>query len=490
MGAGHQTPVLVGVGQLLQRLDDPAQGMEPLAMMRAALEQAGRDARAPELLQQADAVYVPRGAWGYANPAREIAQRLGSPSAESVGAPYGGNYSQACLIDAAREIRAGRRQVVLIAGAENGRSQSQARRAGVELRESPAPGAPDRKVAEEGPIFHPAELARGMNSASDVFAIIESRIRHARGEGLDEHRARIARLWAGFSEVASGNPHAWLPRTRSAEEIGRAGPDNPMISFPYTRLMNANARVDMAAGLILCSRAAARSAGVPEEQWVYPQAATEAHDSLYLSLRAELHRSPAIRSAGSRVFELAGSSPETIEHVDLYSCFPASVEVAAAELGFSETRPLTVGGGLTFGGGPLNSFGLHAIACMAERLREDRAASGLVHGNGGWLAKHSFGIYSCREPEEGFRYESPQAEVDALPLREARVDWEGPVTVEAYTVAHRAGRPSRALAACLTPEGERTWASLQEPEVLEEMMRQEHCGRSGRIAGDGVLRLD
>ena len=36
-----------------------------------------------------------------------------------------------------------------------------------------------------------------------------------------------------------------------------------MISFPYTRLMNANARVDMGAGLVLCSLETAREA-VPD----------------------------------------------------------------------------------------------------------------------------------------------------------------------------------------------------------------------------------
>jgi acetyl-CoA C-acetyltransferase len=489
MRSTQPVPVLAGVGQVLQRLDDPREAAEPLAMMGKALERAGEDAGAPKLLQQADAIYVTRGMWRYGDPGREVARRLGAAPAESVGTPYGGNFAQACVIDAAREIQAGRRSVVLVTGAENGRSAGQAQRASLELPASEAPGAPDRKVAEDGPIFHPAELARGMNSASDVFAVIDSAIRFARGETLDAHARRIAALWARFSAVTAGNPNAWIRKEHGAEEIGRPSPENPMISFPYTRLLNANARVDMGAGLVVCSLDAARRAGVPDEKLVYLHAAAEANDSIFLSERLDFHRSPAVRVAGARALALAGRTVEEIDHFDLYSCFPSSVEVAAAELGVAEDRPLTVTGGLTFGGGPLNSYGLHAVARMVEVLRDDRGATGLVHGNGGWLAKHSIGIYSTEAPAQGFRWTKPQEELDALPLREALVDYDGPVTIEAYTVAHAQGRPRLAHAACLTEAGQRTWATPAAPDVLEAMMREEFCGRRGRVDGRGRLEV-
>jgi len=488
--APPNTPVLVGVGQVLQRLEDPRQADEPLEMMLTALERAVADAGAEQLLRRAGAIYVLRGAWGYGDPGREIARRIGAGPVETIGTPYGGNFAQACVIDAARAIQAGHRDVVLVAGAENGRSQGQAQRLGLELRETAVPGAPDRKLAEDKPIFHAAELARGMNSAGDIFAIIESAIRSARGESLADHARRIAVLWAGFNAVACGNPHAWLREPRSAEEIGRASDDNPMISYPYTRLMNANARVDMGAGLVLCALETARQAGVPEERLVYLHAATEANDSSFLSTRADFHRSPGMRIAGGRALALAGRTIDRIEHFDLYSCFPSAVQVAASELGIPEGRPLTVTGGLTFGGGPLNSYTLHAIARMVEVLRADRGSTGLVSGNGGWLAKHAFGIYSTEPPREGFRYENLQAEVDAEPLREALIDWDGPVTIEAYTVAHRKGVPRIAHVACLTDDGRRTWGRVDDPRVMEAMMREEFCGRSGRIDGAGGLSVE
>jgi acetyl-CoA C-acetyltransferase len=289
--------------------------------------------------------------------------------------------------------------------------------------------------------------------------------------------------------VARDNPNAWIQKPYTAQEIGHASPDNPMISFPYTRLMNANARVDMAAGLVLCSHSSAREAGVPDDRLVYLHAATEANDSNFLSTRADFHLSPAMRVAGARVLELAGKQIDEIDHVDLYSCFPSAVQVAATELGVPEGRPLTVTGGLTFGGGPLNSYTLHAIARMVEVVREDRGATGLVSGNGGWLAKHAFGIYSTDPPADGFRYENPQQQIDSLPLREAVIDWEGPVTVEACTVAHRAGSPHVGHFACLTDDGRRTWGKVDDPALLDAMTREEFCGRRGRLDGHGKLSV-
>jgi len=489
MRGAQAVPVLVGVGQLLQRLDDPNEASEPLAMMVDALRRAGSDAGSPKLLERADAIYVLRGAWAYGDPGREVARRLGASPRECIGTPYGGNFAQACVIDAARTIQSGRHGVVLVTGAENGRTATRARRQGLALAVSEAPGAPDRLVAKEKPIFHPAELARGISSASDMYAVFESAIRHARGESLEENRRRISELWAGINRAALDNPNAWIRKPWSAQQIAAASPQNPMISYPYTRLMNANPRVDMGAGLLLCSLEIAREAGVPEEKLVFPLAATEANDIEMASTRGEFHASPAMRIAGRRALELAGSSIEEVAHIDLYSCFPSAVRIAADELGIPEERPLSVGGGLTFGGGPLNSYVLHSIARMVEILREDRGATGLVSGNGGWLAKHAFALYSARPPRDGFRYENPQEQVDAFAGREALVDWEGPVEIEAYTVAHRGGEPRKGIASCLTEDGRRTWGCVEDEAAMQAMMQEEFCGRRGHLDGAGQLRV-
>ena len=157
-----------------------------------------------------------------------------------------------------------------------------------------------------------------------------------------------------------------------------------MVSFPYPKLMNANDRVDQGAAFILCSLSAARHAGVPEDRWVFPVAGTDAHDHWFLSNRQDLRSSPAISIAGARALTLAGAGIDDVAHVDLYSCFPCAVQIAAGELGLpldDPGRSLTVTGGLGFAGGPGNNYVTHSIASMARaparRPRHARPRHGL-----------------------------------------------------------------------------------------------------------------
>ena len=94
---------------------------------------------------------------------------------------------------------------------------------------------------------------------------------------------------------------------------------------------------------------------------------------------------------------------------------------------------LTVTGGLTFAGGPWNNYVMHSIATMAELLRGNPGSRGLITANGGYLTKHSFGVYSATPPAAAFRWEDVQAEVDREPTRTALVEWEGTGTVESWT---------------------------------------------------------
>ena len=56
-------------------------------------------------------------------------------------------------------------------------------------------------------------------------------------------------------------------------------------------------------------------------------------------------------------------------------------------------RQLTRTGGLSFAGGPWNNYVMHAIATVVGELRDRPGALGLVWANGGYVTKHSFGVY-------------------------------------------------------------------------------------------------
>jgi acetyl-CoA C-acetyltransferase len=167
------------------------------------------------------------------------------------------------------------------------------------------------------------------------------------------------------------------------------------------------------------------------------------------------------------------------------------VQVAATELGLGFDRSLTVTGGMSFAGGPWNNYVMHAIATTVGLLREHSDAKGLCTANGGYLTKHSFGVYAAQPPESGcFQHEELQAEVDALPTREVDPDYEGPVTVEAYTVMHdRDGAPESAPVAAITPAGQRVWGSCRDADAFAVMLTEEVVGRSAQRAADGGITL-
>ena len=271
-----------------------------------------------------------------------------------------------------------------------------------------------------------------------------------------------------------------------------------MVSFPYPKLCTANMQVDQGAGYIVCSVEAARAAGVPEERWVFPLSGADANDHWFISHRAELHRSPAIRLAGAAALGLAGLDIDDVASIDLYSCFPVVVQMAAAELGLpvdDPARPLTLTGGLTFGGGPGNNYTSHGIARAVGAVRAEPGAAALVTGLGWYATKHSIGIYASRPPAHGgsepFAWRDVQPEVDALP--QCRVDAEatGPVRVETYTVTFdRDGAAERGILACRTAGGSRAWANVSDPDDLALLCAEEGVGRSGVLAADGTLSLD
>jgi acetyl-CoA C-acetyltransferase len=323
---------------------------------------------------------------------------------------------------------------------------------------------------------------------TQMYPIFENAVRGASGASIEEHQLKIAGLWSRFSEVAAGNPWAWSPEARTPAEVGVPGPDNRMIGFPYPKLLNANIQVDQGAALIICSVETARAAGVPEDRWVFPLSGADAHDHWFVSERDNLHSSPAIRECGKAAFALAGVGAEDVAHVDLYSCFPVAVEIAAAELGFPLDRQLTLTGGLTFGGGPGNNYVTHSIASAVMALRSDPGSIGLVNANGWYVTKHSVGLYSTNPPTDGFRAADVQAAVDATPKREVAEDAEGAATVESYTVMHdRDGAPETAIVACLLPDGRRAWANSTEPDVLVRLTTEDVIGRPAALQADGLV---
>ncbi len=493
-GVDPRTPVLVGVGQFSNRVDRGAEVLEPADLMAVALRRAEVDTGVASVLRGADSVRVINElSWRYGDPAAVVASRVGAEPAETLVTVMGGNYVQSLVNQTCLDIAAGRRDLVLLCGGEAWRTRTRARRDEVALGWTTQPDgtAPTVVFGDDHPLNHEAEIARGVYLPVHVYPMFDVALRAHDGLTIDEHRARISGLWSRFSEVAAHNPNAWIQQAFTPEEIATPSPDNRMVGFPYTKRLNSNNDVEQGAALILCSVERAEALGIPTDRWVFPHAGADAHDARFVSLRGDLHSSPAIRAAGRAALDLAGIGVDDLAHVDLYSCFPSAVQVAARELGLGLDRPLTVTGGMSFAGGPWNNYVMHGIATMADVLREDPDAFGLCTANGGYLTKHAFGVYRATPPAGGgFRHTEPQAEVDASPRRELADRHVGAVEIESYVVEHgRDGGPEQALLALLTPEGGRTWGRTDDDAAMAAMVTTELVGTSASIDADGRVTL-
>ena len=428
---------------MLNRIQDLSEAIEPRDMMMQAIEIAEQDTHTSKFLDQCDSVRVVRGMWSYQNPAKYIAEWIGANQAETVGTLIGGNQNQAVVNETATQIEDGELDLVLITGAENGNSSTKARKLGKTLAQKSAPGTYDRVIgAEQKPEHHPLEVKKGISRAIQVYPIYDNAIRHHRNETITEHLERVSGLWSRFNDVAQRNPHAWVQEDMSAEEIRTPSETNRPISFPYTKFMNANMSINMGAALIMTSVDKAKELGIPESRWVYPLAGVKGYDHFSASVRDEFYRSPDIRIVGQRLLELAETTAANLAYVDLYSCFPSAVQVAEHEYGLSEDRDLTVTGGLTFGGGPLNNYVMHSIARTVELLRETDHAKGLVTAKGGNIYKQVHGIYGSEPLNRPFVAESVQDQIDSLPERKCLESFEGEATIESYAVMYNGFEPA------------------------------------------------
>jgi acetyl-CoA C-acetyltransferase len=485
-----RTPVLVGYGQVSQRDEDPS--VEPIDLMAAA----AREAADPRVLQAVDSVRIVNIlSWRYRDPGLLLAQQINAGNATTRYTGVGGNVPQALVNQACLDIQAGRSDLVLIAGAETFRTRTRLRNRGRKpdwtSQDESVPFAPGANEGE--PLVGTAETRIDLIRAPHFYAMFEQALRIDAGEPSDVHRTRIAELWAQFSAVAERNPHAWSRTALSADQIRQPSANNRMITWPYTKLMNSNNMVDQGAVIILASAEKAAHLQIATDLWVFPYAGTDAHDTYAIGERDELHRSPAIRLAGRHVLELADIGVDDLDMIDVYSCFPSAVQVAANELGLplaDADRPLTVTGGLTFAGGPWNNYVTHSIATMAEQLAGKKGQRGLITANGGWLTKHSFGVYGSEPPEHEFRWEDVQSAVDAEPTRTAQVEWSGVGTVETWTTPFdRDGAAEKAFLAVRTPENSRTLAVITDAAEADVTVREDIAGAKVAVHADGTANL-
>jgi acetyl-CoA C-acetyltransferase len=475
-----RTPVLVGAGVAHQHLDDPDAALEAIELMALACERA-----APlSLLAAAQTILVPRGTWRYRDPGRLLAKRFGA-DAHTVVSEFG-ILQQTLVTRACSAITRGELDVALVVGGEAKYRDLRAQIAGTRASETEQMGVtPDDVLVPAAEIIPRIEIAAGLTMPAAQYAVIETALRAARGQTVATHAQELAELWARFSTIAAGNPDAWRREPITPEFLSSPSDQNPMYSAPYTKWHCSQWNVDQASAFVLCSTEAAERFGVARDAWVFPLAAVESNAMVPLSQRGALHRSPAVSVGAKQLTAISGVDPRDADHLDLYSCFPSAVQVQAEELGVGSDRPLTVTGGMTFAGGPLDNYNFQALAKMVERLREQAGTTGLVTCVSGMITKHGMTLWSTRPADGGFRFADVSDETRArTSVLDLAPDHDGPARINGYTVVHsRDGEPERAIVVATTADGRRCVAGTTDTDLAAAMVRDEWCTREVHVTG-------
>ena len=461
----ERIPVVVAVGEASER----EALVSPLDLAERASAAALAGTRAlGSAIDRVEVVRILAG--GGQAPASELAVRLGIKPKAKATTTVGGNTPQWLVGRAADDIAAGRVRAVLIAGAEALRSHQARRSAGA--APSSAEDPPDPVIGDDRPGLSDVEVASGLFLPAHVYPLFESAIATQLGRSVEEHRAALGRLMAPFSAVAAMRPHAWFPEALTPQAISTPSPDNRVTAEPYTKRMNAVIMVDQGAAVVVTSLAVAQELGVADSA-VFVWSAADCSDVWFPSQRPDLGASPAIAAASAAALPAAGAGMDDIARLDLYSCFPSAVQMAAAALGIApdDTRGLTVTGGLPYFGGPGNNYCTHSIAALTESLQGAQDGTlGLITGLGWYMTKHSVGIYGSTPPPGGYRRgdtSREQQRIDATALAAAADAGDGSrAIVEATTVIYdREGNPTSAPVIASLPDGRRIVARAAESDL-------------------------
>jgi acetyl-CoA C-acetyltransferase len=495
----ERIPVIVGVGQTVNRPANMEKIREPADLIAESARKAAQDAGTEGALAQVEMLGVVNIlSWSYADPPARVAERIGArpriPWYTSVGACA----PQWLIGQVADKIAAGEVKIALISGAESYASRSTARK----CRESPPwtrePGTLD-VVGDTRPSSTAIEDRHGLFVPSDIYALFENARRYEKGQTLEEHRQEIADLCAGMGRVASKNPYAWFRQERGPDDFSTVSARNRMVSFPYSKLMCSMIFVDQSAAVLLMSLAEAKRRKIPEEKYVFPVGIGEAWDLWYVTHRRNLYDSPCAKAGVDMALAQAGTRLDEVDFLDFYSCFPCVPRIVrdALEMSPTDPRPLTVTGGMSNFGGPGNNYSLHAVCRMAQILREQPGKTGLVQSVSWFLTKHAVGAYRGEPCPAGWERADPKPffrELEALEAPEIIESPEGEATVESYTAGYQGEAPGYGFVIGRMPGGERFLARVEDdPDTLSVMTTEEVIGKKGKVrlspAGTNLFAL-
>src|SRR3979411_3303943 len=491
----NRIPVIVGVGEIVDRPKTICEALEPLAVLVEALKRAEQDSGGKLLGEIQSLDIVNFLSWRYRDPQIQLSDRLGIKPAHAYYGPVGGESPIRYLHEAAQQIARGECSVAAVCGAEAQSTATKAERAKVDLPWTPF--AHDVPEPKRGAAFQkPMAVKLGVFRPITVYPFYEAATSAHWGQTPRGAMAESGQLWSTYSNVASENPNAWLKRRFAPEEITTPTPDNRLIAWPYTKLMVANPTVNMGAAVLMTSLAKARAAGIAQDRLIHVWGGASAEEPRDYLVRDQFYESHPQNAVLKAVMDLVEGDGKKFDHIELSSGFPCVPKMARRTLGLEPDVQPTVTGGLTFFGAPLNTYMTHAAVAMVRKLRSG-AKLGLLYGQGGFVTKHHALVLSRQAPHDALAQDtSVQSEADrrrgAVPDFVTEADGKG--SVESFTVIYgRGGDVEHGVVMLRTPDNARALARVpaHDGATLAHLLNMDRTpvGSVGDIvsADDGVL---
>ncbi len=496
-----RTPVIVGVGQSVERIEDPgylglcAADLAARAA-EAAFDDCGASERVRSTIRVIGAVRTFEDSMAAPSPFGKpdkfplaVARRLRMSPTRAVLEKVGGQSPVTILMEMGDRIAAGETDAALVFGAEaiSNTRHLTARRETRDWAETDQGTIEDRGMGMKG-LLSPLALAHGINAPAIAYALMENARRARLGQSIADYAQAMGALFAPFSRVAAANPYSSAAsEPLSADEIATPSLRNRLVTDPYTIKMVSRDQVNQGAAVLLMSAGAARAAGIASDRWTFVHAATLAHEKEMLA-RPALDAYPAAQAAIAAALAHAGITLDHCSVFDFYSCFPIPVFNTAIDLlGLSadDPRGLTVTGGLPYFGGAGNNYSMHAIAGAVERLRSLRGY-GLVGANGGYQSKYAAMVLSSAPtPWHPLEHAAIQAQLDAVPDVVPVAQAAGTGRIETYTVWRAKGVPATAIAIGQMDDGQRFVANAADEVTLARAAGEDLIKAAVALTFDG-----
>jgi acetyl-CoA C-acetyltransferase len=491
-----RTPVIVGVGQCVERIGEPDYMARNAADLAAwAAERAFADAGAVQdlrpLVEVISAIRTFEDSGAAPSPFGKpdkfplaVARRVGLAPKHAILEAVGGQSPVTALVEMAERIARSETEAGMVFGAE---AISTTRHLAALGETRDWAEHDDGEIEDRGSarMLTALGIRHGIVSAPIAYGLLENARRARLGMARETYRAAMGELFAPFSAVAAANPYSSAASDPlSAEEIASITSKNRMIADPFPLKLVSRDQVNMGAAMLVMSASAAREAGIAEDRWVYIHGAAQAAEPDILA-RADPGAYPAATASLDAALSASGKDIAQIDVLDFYSCFPIAVfSTAVDHVGLSphDPRGLTITGGLPYFGGAGNGYSSHAIATTVERLRQGPGKFGLVGANGGFQSKYAALVLST-EPKAFEGWSEAIQHRPAPPELAGLV--EGTGTIETYTVVHGREGPTYAVAIGRLPDGRRFIARSDDTATLAAIGVRDPIGAQISLSNDG-----